>query len=398
MVDTTLNQCEDGSDEHLMFCGAMEELEALCGAQFSCFLVTGYSQVDIEGRGTEYQAKIKIADEGDTPFIHVKMMKPLPNPDLDRGTKVEALKKGQAEGAEFNFGEDDIIFNTCLSMPVDEPQAAAEDQQPQGQSISGMVNQQEVSMIMDMGFSKNVAEKAVFMVQGAGVERALEWIDNNRNEPDFEEPLLIVGQDSGPKKESQFAGMTKAEKEAKIRELQAQARAKRQKEEAANRAENERNRARMDKELAAAKRIADEQEMVKAMELRKLEKKEEAREKARMRELLERDRRERFGGSAAAATEEAKKQKSPAELVENGIKMVKTLYTEIRAPGVAKTCLKTVHTFIKNIQGSPDNEKFQKVNLENAAVQKRVAKINGGLQILKAVGFKPSDDGTCLIM
>jgi len=114
----------------------------------------------------------------------------------------------------------------------------------------------------------------------------------------------------------------------------------------------------MDKELAAAKRIADEQEMVKAMELRKLEKKEEAREKARMRELLERDRRERFGGSAAAATEEAKKQKSPAELVENGIKMVKTLYTEIRAPGVAKTCLKTVHTFIKNIQGSPDNEKF----------------------------------------
>jgi len=57
-------------------------------------------------------------------------------------------------------------------------------------------------MIMDMGFSKNVAEKAVFMVQGAGVERALEWIDNNRNEPDFEEPLLIVGQDSGPKKES----------------------------------------------------------------------------------------------------------------------------------------------------------------------------------------------------
>lgn len=104
----------------------------------------------------------------------------------------------------------------------------------------------------------------------------------------------------------------------------------------------------MDKELAAAKRIAEEQEMVRAMEARKAEKAEQAREKARMRELLERDKRERFGGKASAA-EEAKKQKSPAELVEHGIKTVKTLYTEIRAPGVAKLCLKTVCTFIKNV-------------------------------------------------
>lgn len=35
-------------------------------------------------------------------------------------------------------------------------------------------------MLIDMGFSRNVAEKAIFMVQGAGVERAMEWIDNNR--------------------------------------------------------------------------------------------------------------------------------------------------------------------------------------------------------------------------
>ena len=75
-----------------------------------------------------------------------------------------------------------------------------------------------------------------------------------------------------------------------------------------------------------------------------------------------------------------------------------TLYTEIRAPGVAKTCLKTIHTFIKNVQGDPSNEKFRRVNLENAAVQKRVGKINGGLNILKAVGFKQSDDGSALVM
>lgn len=38
------------------------------------------------------------------------------------------------------------------------------------------------------------------------------------------------------------------------------------KEEAENAAENERNRARMDKELAAAKRIADEQEFTRNIE------------------------------------------------------------------------------------------------------------------------------------
>ena len=99
----------------------------------------------------------------------------------------------------------------------------------------------------------------------------MEWIDNNRNAPDFEEQLFIVQQSAGggaggSGKPSAFAGLTKEEKAAKIKEMQAKAREKRMKEEAENAAENERNRARMDKELAAAKRIADEQEFARAIE------------------------------------------------------------------------------------------------------------------------------------
>jgi len=56
-----------------------------------------------------------------------------------------------------------------------------------------MVNQTEVTTLKEMGFSTNVAEKAIFMVQGAGVERAMEWIENNREAPDFEEALVVVG-------------------------------------------------------------------------------------------------------------------------------------------------------------------------------------------------------------
>lgn len=59
-------------------------------------------------------------------------------------------------------------------------------------------------------------------------------------------------------------------------------------------------RKRMDKELAQARKIAEEQEWNNAIELRKREKAEMAREKEIMRRKLEADRRERFGGQAPA--------------------------------------------------------------------------------------------------
>ena len=118
-----------------------------------------------------------------------------------------------------------------------------------------------------------------------------------------------------------------------------------------------------------------------------------------MREILERDKRERFGGSAAQWEEEKKKNvKTPAQIVEHSIKTIKTLYTDMRAPGVAKLCCKTMATFLKNVQKDPENEKFRKVNLDNAAVQTRVAKVNGGLALLKGVGFKQAEDGNYLII
>ena len=50
---------------------------------------------------------------------------------------------------------------------------------------------------------------------------------------------MIVAQDGGPKKPSMFAGMTKEEKELKIREMQKAAREKRMAEDAKNARENE---------------------------------------------------------------------------------------------------------------------------------------------------------------
>ena len=69
----------------------MEELESLCGSQFPCFIVQGYTKQVVAG--TMYQAKIKVAESGETPVVHVKVMQYLPNDELNRGPEIQMFKK-----------------------------------------------------------------------------------------------------------------------------------------------------------------------------------------------------------------------------------------------------------------------------------------------------------------
>lgn len=93
---------------------------------------------------------------------------------------------------------------------------------------------------------------------------------------------------------------------------------------------------------------------------------------------------------------EEKKEKTGKDLSELGITTVATLYTDFRAPGVAQTCFKTCNVLIGNLLKDPSNEKFRRVNLDNEAIKKRVATLNGGLSILKGAGFVKSDEGNFL--
>lgn len=115
-----------------------------------------------------------------------------------------------------------------------------------------------------------------------------------------------------------------------------------------------------------------------------------------MLDQLRRDKEERFGKKFAAGEvpQEVVKPKGPqgVELVKHGIKTVRTLYTEERQPGIAKTCFKTIHVYLSNILKDPNEEKFKKINLANENFQKRVGKINGGLSILKGAGFTEHPD------
>ena len=68
--------CEDGSDEHMIFCSAMQTFESICETNFELYQVIGYQIMankpeSIEG--TIYEVKIKVKNiEGDN-TIHARV-------------------------------------------------------------------------------------------------------------------------------------------------------------------------------------------------------------------------------------------------------------------------------------------------------------------------------------
>ena len=86
----------------------------------------------------------------------------------------------------------------------------------EGKAISEYVNQEVVKQIIEMGFSKNVAEKACFFNQSI-LEHAINWIYEHQQDPDYEEELRIVG-------DSESQKLTPEEIKEKAKQLQDYAR------------------------------------------------------------------------------------------------------------------------------------------------------------------------------
>ena len=173
-----------------------------------------------------------------------------------------------------------------------DPNAMQEEKQtanPEGEAISEHVNQEFNAILQSMGYSKFVAEKALFFTQSASVEAAQEWIEQHKTDPDFEEELRIVKQeDNRPK-------MTKEEAIQAAKELQAQLRAKRKAEEEKLEREREKQRIESTKALAQAKREAEEAQLKRDIEELKRQKKKDEEDKRKILEQLQRDKEERFG-------------------------------------------------------------------------------------------------------
>jgi hypothetical protein len=257
----------------------------------------------------------------------------------------------------------------------------------QGESISGYVKQEVVSQLVEIGFSKIVAEKACFFNQSI-LEKSIEWIYEHQQDPDFEEELRIVGQQNNVQ-------LSDEEIKKKAKELQEQARRKYVQKQKELEEEQEKNRVRQTKELLIAKREMEDADARRFIEIQKQKKKEEEAEKRRMLEILARDKEERFGKKFDPLTQGTKKEYTPFDNIEHFSKAIRTLYPTFRGEE-AINCFNTLKVVLNNILKNPAEEKFRKVKMTNPNFHERVGKIQLAVKILKELGFE--EDGEFMVV
>ncbi|KAK1148594.1 UBX domain-containing protein 1 [Acipenser oxyrinchus oxyrinchus] len=190
--------------------------------------------------------------------------------------------------------------------------------------------------LMEMGFSKNRAERALAYTGNQGIERAMDWIMEHESDADIGEPYVppaghVLGSDptqltltpssprqiprrapvlaaaEGSQEEQSKRPLTEEEKQEQIKRLEELMRVKQQEREEREKqeeVERERERRRHGQELLQVKQRLQEEEMKKLAEERKREKIEEKQARQRVRDKIERDKAERamkFGGGSSSA-------------------------------------------------------------------------------------------------
>lgn len=129
---------------------------------------------------------------------------------------------------------DAAASDEMLAAQLAQQEAEGEGDKPAedttSQSISSHVTQELATQLIDMGFSKNVSEKSLFLTQNASLEKALEWIEQHNEDADFEEELRIVGSDATATSKPKLSA---EERKQKAKELQEVIRKKRKAQEEA---------------------------------------------------------------------------------------------------------------------------------------------------------------------
>jgi PUB domain len=255
-----------------------------------------------------------------------------------------------------------------------------------GESISAHVNQALVEQIVQAGYTKDCAEKGLFMTQNATVEAAIQWLEQHKGDPDFLEPLFIVRQQpTGPQ-------LTPEEAKKKAKELQNKIREERLKRDKEAELQAEITRLKSGKGLTAAARELEEAQTKLAMMQLQREREETERAKRKVMEEIEKDRRERGLKSQADI------KKPINQVYPDIIKKMQKIYPD---PETVKVCLKTLSIYLskqpmtlENYLSNPTEEKFRRINGENVNFKARVGDIMGGKVLLREVGFE--ENGTFL--
>jgi len=183
--------------------------------------------------------------------------------------------------------EDDVEMEDAADFSAPDERKPGD---PNPIEIKEKVNQQFVKEIVDMGFSEMQAEKALYKVDNASVEHAVNWLGEHSGDADFDLPLKKPAPVAPPKPK-----MSKEEAEAKARELQKKIRERKAQEEKLSEKEKERMRIESTKMMLEANEKLKEEERKRDIELQLRQKAEAEKDRLALKEKLRQDYIERFG-------------------------------------------------------------------------------------------------------
>ncbi|XP_022058949.1 UBX domain-containing protein 1 [Acanthochromis polyacanthus] len=222
--------------------------------------------------------------------------------------------------------------------------------------------------LLEMGFERNRAEKAVANTGNQGIEQAMDWLMEHENDPDIDEPYVPpVGNVLGGEAHSQSSTeqptladtaegatdgevnyietedglkrpMTEEEKREQVKRLEELMRVKqaeRRERERAEEVEKEKQRRRQGQELQQIRQKLQDDDMKKLADQRRREKMEDKLARQRVKEKIARDREERaqkFGGGGTPSTAASSQPNppSPSSPTSQGPPPTKKEYDESR--------------------------------------------------------------------
>ena len=260
-----------------------------------------------------------------------------------------------------------------------------EEKKLEKKSILDFIKPEVAQQLQEMGFSKNVSEKACLFTQ-SNMDQALEWISAHQDDPDFEEPAQIQVSNEPPKPQ-----MSKEEAAIKAKELQEKIRKMHEEKQKEMDREHERLRIQNAKEMAKAREAEKERQARLFVEQKKKREKEEAEHRRQVLEEIERDKAERMG-KKYVPPEQKQKVYTKEENIQYFIKSIKTVYNPFRAGDTLKNCFKTLKIILNNILKNPNEDKFKTIKLSNPNVHERIGKISIALKMLEELGFVHEDE------
>lgn len=296
----------------------------------------------------------------------------------------DLLKEKTAEAmAEYiAVNGEDLLKKFPPKEEAEKDPNAMEEEQLKIPDWRAPLNKGFLTQLEEMGFSKNVREKALVMTGNASLENAINWIGENSETPDFEDELVVMGVKEGPPKKV----LTPEEIKIAQKELREKLKKNSLEKERLLEIEQEKFRMNQGKEMAMAKRQMEEQEMKLGVELMQKQRIKDAEDRAKAIAKIEEEKKRRFGDKYVPPAE---KKQTPEQMFDNLWDKMRKLY--MGKTDVIKTCFTTVLIYLGNIKKDRTNPKFQKINTNNPAFKKRVGDVLGGNVILKNCGFGEPD-------